>query len=197
MRGRMGPKCPFAANKPLLVMIVKRSRNWLPAYLQVLFQEVSFNFIYIRIHGLPILSSWYLEADSRIFAALHLWPQPGDDIQINGSFQTDSLPIMSNIDIHIWIDKPTICISKLHLCTTERPLIHIKIISWSWSTRVYFSWLRIRARPSPTEAKREVHRQILPKLEWVSRLYLATIISFSLRKKPAACELWLELDEMK
>ena len=27
MRGRMGPKCPFAANKPLLVMIVKRSQN--------------------------------------------------------------------------------------------------------------------------------------------------------------------------
>ena len=27
MRGRMGPKCPFAANKPLLVMIVMRSRN--------------------------------------------------------------------------------------------------------------------------------------------------------------------------
>ena len=37
MRGRMGPKCPFAANKPLLVMIVMRSRNWLPTYLRVLF----------------------------------------------------------------------------------------------------------------------------------------------------------------
>ena len=129
MRGRMGPKCPLAANKPLLVMIVKRSQNWLPTYLQVLFLDcftgVCLNFIYIRIHGLPILSSWYLEADSRIFAALHLWPQLGDDIKINGSFLTDSLPIMSNVYIYKWIDKPTICISELHLCTTEQPFSYI------------------------------------------------------------------------
>ena len=196
MRGKMGPKCPLAANKPMLVMIVKRSWNWvwLPTYLQVLFLDyltgVCLNFIHHRIHGLPVLSSWYLEADSRIFAALHLWPQPGDDIQINGSFCTDSLPIMSDINIYKWIDKPTICMYELHLCTTEQPFLYIciKVITWIWSTRVYLSWLRIRARPSPTEAIREAQRPILPKLEWVSRLYLVTIMSFSLRKKPAACE---------
>ena len=96
MRGKMGPKCPLAANKPMLVMIVKRSWNWvwLPTYLQVLFLDyltgVCLNFIHHRIHGLPVLSSWYLEADSRIFAALHLWPQPGDDIQINGKLATSA-----------------------------------------------------------------------------------------------------------
>ena len=46
----------------------------------------------------------------------------------------------------------------------------------------------MRASPNPTEIRRDVQRPTLASLEWASTLYLATVMSFSLCKKPTTFE---------